>query len=94
MYGGGLWHTWFDRDLALAGKVIIQDADGKLISKYWRSAGPILKVPNLAIHLTDKPGTFEPNKESHTKPLMASAIVDQLIGEGVESLGDDKFGVE
>jgi aspartyl aminopeptidase len=75
LYGGGLWHTWFDRDLTLAGKVIVND-NGKLISKYWRCNEPILKVPNLAIHLTDRSGTFEPNKESHTKPILASSVVD------------------
>lgn len=75
LYGGGLWHTWFDRDLTLAGKIIVND-NGKLVSKYWRAQEPILKVPNLAIHLTDRSGTFEPNKENHTKPILASSIVD------------------
>lgn len=89
MYGGGLWHTWFDRDLTLAGKIIVNE-DGKLVSKYWRANEPILKVPNLAIHLTDRTGKFEPNKESHTKPILASSIVDQLFGEEIESLGAEK----
>ena len=80
LYGGGLWHTWFDRDLTLAGKIIVDDGAGKLSTKYWQCKEPILKVPNLAIHLTDRSGTFEPNKESHTKPVLATSVVDLLFG--------------
>ena len=32
-YGGGLWHTWFDRDLSVAGKVVFKNSEGKLDSK-------------------------------------------------------------
>ena len=95
LYGGGLWHTWFDRDLSLGGKIIVND-NGRLVSKYWRSKQALVKVPNLAIHLTETRGSFEPNKEQHTRPILASGVVDQLFGEEVKSLGEgeDKFGVE
>lgn len=49
-YGGGLWHTWFDRDLILAGKVVYFDGS-KYSSKLWKSKRSLLKIPNLAIHL-------------------------------------------
>ena len=78
MYGGGTWHTWFDRDLCVGGKIIVNE-NGTLVSKYWRSKDAILKIPNLAIHLTDRSNPsagFNPDKESHTKPILASAVID------------------
>lgn len=32
-YGGGLWHTWFDRDLGIAGRVMVRSEDGKISQK-------------------------------------------------------------
>jgi aspartyl aminopeptidase len=46
-YGGGLWHTWLDRELTVAGRVALRGGGTALI----RLPGAPLRFPSLAIHL-------------------------------------------
>ncbi|RZC76248.1 hypothetical protein C5167_000343 [Papaver somniferum] len=75
-YGGGLWHTWFDRDLSVAGRVIVKAGDGSYEQKLVKVKRPLLRVPTLAIHLdntVNKDG-FKINLETQLVPLLATKL--------------------
>jgi aspartyl aminopeptidase len=50
VYGGPLLNSWLDRDLGLAGRVVVRTADGPAV-RLIRVDRPVLRVPQLAIHL-------------------------------------------
>lgn len=49
-YGGGIWHSWFDRDLSLAGRVVFTNKNGGFTPKLIKIDRPLLRIPTLAIH--------------------------------------------
>jgi aspartyl aminopeptidase len=68
-YGGGIWHSWFDRDLSIAGRVLVRDGNGNFVQKLIKVDRPLVRIPTLAIHL-DRSTNFDPNKENEIYPIV------------------------
>lgn len=92
-YGGGLWHTWFDRDLSVAGRVYVKDHEGRYVPKLINIEKPILRIPTLAIHLDREVNNkLEFNKETHLTPVLglAEQQLNKKKGEEKEEEEDSK----
>ncbi|KZF25039.1 aspartyl aminopeptidase [Xylona heveae TC161] len=79
-YGGGIWHTWFDRDLSIAGRAMVRTEDGHFEQRLIKVDRPILRIPTLAIHL-DRQETFSFNKETQLFPI-AGLVSAELNRQG------------
>ncbi len=92
LYGGGLWHTWFDRDLAVAGRVIVKTPEGTLESRLYDSKRAILRIPNLAIHLqtASERSAFSFNTETQLRPIIATTVINQLMDKDIPEAEEAK----
>jgi aspartyl aminopeptidase len=62
-YGGAWLNSWLDRDLGISGRLSVRDGAG-VRQRLVRIDTPILRVPQLAIHLADdrKSVTLDPQR--------------------------------
>ncbi|ELP89426.1 hypothetical protein EIN_390410 [Entamoeba invadens IP1] len=61
-YGGGIWNTWFDRDLGVSGRVVLKNGEQRIFTVKQ----PILDIPALCVHLDkDKKYLVDTEKDLH-----------------------------
>jgi aspartyl aminopeptidase len=78
-YGALLLHTWLDRDLSLAGRVTLR-AGERTRTVLLDFARPLLRVPNLAIHLQREPRRegLKLNAQQHLVPVLGLEDAPEL----------------
>ncbi|ODQ68344.1 hypothetical protein NADFUDRAFT_44938 [Nadsonia fulvescens var. elongata DSM 6958] len=69
-YSGGFSNVWWDRDLGVAGRVVVKNAQNKSIeSKLVHIPYPIARIPTLAPHF-GAPANGPFNKETQMTPII------------------------
>lgn len=95
VYGGVLLNSWLDRDLGLAGRVMVQTPAG-VDSRLVRLDRPLARVPQLAIHLdrevNDKGLVL--HRQEHLAPIWTQGSVElgdllALVGDSLGVRGDE-----
>lgn len=78
-YGGGIWYSFFDRPLRIAGRTVAKKKNGALESELYTD-GHTLVVPSVAVHMNREVNTnFSPNPQTDLLPLYA-------VGESAPAL--------
>ncbi|KHK95898.1 aminopeptidase 2 [Microbacterium mangrovi] len=87
IYGGPILASWLDRELRLAGRLVLDDGTAVLAA-----TGPLLRLPQLAIHLSrDVNDHLTLDKQTQTQPVWGLGAADaaDLLGELAASAGVD-----
>lgn len=82
VYGGALLHTWLDRDLSVAGRVVVRGAGGGTRTELVDLGRAVGRIPSLAIHLdrsVNQDG-LKLNAQQHMSPVlsMQSSVTHEL----------------
>jgi len=67
-YGGAWLNSWLDRDLGISGRLSLRDGAG-LSHRLVRIDDPILRVPQLAIHLAEDRASLKLDPQRHVNAV-------------------------
>ncbi|MFM9036053.1 MAG: M18 family aminopeptidase [Mycobacterium sp.] len=68
-YGGAWLNSWLDRDLGLSGRISLRDKHGRLEHRMVRFDEPLLRVPQLAIHLAEDRNSVSLSPQRHVNAV-------------------------
>ena len=70
-YGGAWLNSWLDRDLGLSGRLSVRDPGTQGGVAHWlvRLDEPLLRVPQLAIHLAEDRGSVSLDPQRHVNAV-------------------------
>lgn len=96
VYGGPILATFTDRDLSLAGRVVYKNEQGHIVSKLISFDQPLLRLPNLAIHMNR--AVNEEGLKLHKQfelPLILTQLSEQQLPQDYfGALLQQQIGVE
>ena len=96
IYGGAILATFTDRDLSLAGRVSYKDAQDKLASCLIHYDKPLLRLPNLAIHMnrTVNEDGLKLQKQNELPLIFSQTIEQQLPDNYFSNWLQQQIGVD
>lgn len=96
VYGGPILATFTDRDLSLAGRIAYQNHDGHISCRLIRFEKPLLRLPNLAIHMNravNEDG-LKLNKQTELAAILSASADQQLPADYFQHLLEQASDVE
>ncbi len=96
VYGGPILATFTDRDLSLAGRIAYRSGNGNITSRLLRFEQPLLRLPNLAIHMNravNEEG-LKLNKQTELPLLFSTATEQQLANDEFQTLLKQASGLD
>lgn len=82
-YGGAWLNSWLDRDLGISGRLVLRDGTELLV----RIDDPILRIPQLAIHLAEDRSAVKLDPQRHLNAIFGDGRAPDFLGYVAQRAG-------